>query len=42
MDFITGIPVVWGKNGLFVCIDKFSKLYWFIPIFVGEGELSAK
>ena len=30
------------KNGLSVCIDKFSKFCQLIPIFVWEGVLSAK
>ena len=42
MDFITDFPVVYGKNGLFVCVDKFSEFCRLIPIFVGEGELRAK
>ena len=42
MDFIMNLPVVKGKNGLFVCIDKFSKFYRLIPIFIGEGEFSAE
>ena len=44
MDFITDLPLVDGKNSLFVYIDKFSKLKScrLTPTFLGEGELSAK
>ena len=42
MDFATNIPVAYGKNGLVICIDKFNKLCWIVPIFVRGGELSAK
>ena len=42
MDFITDLPLVDGKNSLFVCINKFSKFCRFTLIFLGEGELSAK
>ena len=42
MDLITDFPMVLDKNGLFVCIDKFTKFCWLIPILVGEGELSSK
>ena len=42
MDFIMDLPMVLGKNILFVFVDKFSKFCWLIPIFVGEGELSSK
>ena len=36
------LPLVQGYNGLFVCMDKFSKYCQLVPIFVGEGELSAR
>jgi len=47
MDFITDLPAVKGidgsiKNGLLVCIDKFSKFTRLIPVFVGEGDLTAR
>ena len=42
MDFFTDLRIVLGKNGLLVCIDKFSKFWWSIPIFMGKGELTAK
>ena len=36
------LTVVYSKNGLLVCIDKFKKFFHLIPISMGEGELSAK
>ena len=42
MDFITDLPMVQGKNGLFIYIDNFSKFCGLILIFVGEADLRAK
>ena len=42
MDFITDLPLVDGKNSLFVCINKLSKFCRLTPISLGKGELSAK
>ena len=42
MGFITELPLVNGKNGLFICISKFSKFCRLSPILLGEGELSTK
>ena len=42
MDIISSLPMVKGKNGLFVCIDKFSKFCQRILILVEEGKLKAK
>ena len=42
MEYVLDLPVVYGKNGLFVCVDRYSKFCCPNPIFVGEGALSAK
>ena len=47
MNVITDLPAVTGtdgstKNGLLVCIDKLSKFTRLIPVFVGEGDLTAR
>ena len=45
MDFISDLPLVTvgnaSFNGVLVLVDKFSKLCRLIPVFKGEGELSA-
>ena len=42
MDFTTDLPLVDGKNSLFIFISKFPRFCGLNPIFLGEGELSAK
>ena len=42
MDFTTNIHIIFGKNSLFVYIDKPCKFYWLVFILMGKGELSAK
>ena len=39
MDFVTGLPLDGGLNGLMVCVEKLTKLTCLIPCFVGEGAL---
>ena len=39
MDFVTGLPLDAGLNGLMVCIEKFTKLTSLIPCFTEEGTL---
>ena len=41
MDFITDLPLVDGKNALFVCVDKLTKYTRLCPCLVGEKALSA-
>ena len=41
MGFITDLPLIDGKNGLFAYINKLLKIFHLIPIFLGEGELIA-
>ena len=38
MDFISLLPVCHGYTGLFVAIDKFSKLTHLIPCSFGRGD----
>ena len=40
MDFVTGLPLDDGFNGLMVCIEKLTKLTHLIPCFVGKGALT--
>ena len=40
-DFVTGLPLNGGLNGLMICIEKLTKLTRLIPGFVGEGALMA-
>ena len=40
IDFITGLPLDSGLNGLMVCIKKLTKLTHLIPCFVGDGALT--
>ena len=42
MDFITGLPMHKGLNGIFVCVEKLTKLVKLIPCSVGGGSLSAE
>ena len=39
MDFVTGLPLDGGLNGLMVCVEKLTKLNCLIPCFGGEGAL---
>ena len=41
MDFVTGLPLDGGLNGLMICIEKLTKLTHLIPGFVGGGALMA-
>ena len=38
MDFIGPLPVCHGYTGLFVAVDKFSKLTCLIPCSFGRGD----
>ena len=38
MDFIDPLPVCQGYTGLFVAVDKFSKLTRLIPCSFGRGD----
>ena len=42
MDFVTGLPDHQGCNGLFVCVEKLTKLVRIIPCLVGIGSLTAE
>ena len=35
MDFITGLPLNSGLNGLVVCVEKFTMLTHLIPCYMG-------
>ena len=37
MDFVTGLPLDGGLNGLMVFVEKLTKLTRLIPCFVGKG-----
>ena len=41
MDFVTGLLLDGGLNGLMVCVEKLTKLTRLIPCFVREGALTA-
>ena len=41
MDFITSLPEYTGNNGVFICVDRLTKLTKLLPCYVGEGELVA-
>ena len=40
MDFVTGLPLDGGLNGLMVCIEKLTKLTQFDPLFCGGRGLN--
>ena len=39
MDFVTGLPLDDGLNGVMVCIEKLAKLTHLILCFMGEEAL---
>ena len=41
MDFITDLPLSGSFNGVFTVVDKLTKWVKLIPVFMGEGVLSA-
>ena len=41
IDFVAGLPLDGGLNGLMVCIAKLTKLICFIPCFAGNRALTA-
>ena len=40
MDFVNGLPLDGGFNGLMVCLEKLTKLTRLIPSFAVEGSLT--
>ena len=42
MEFITDLPLSWGFNAIYTCVNKFTKTVKLQPCFVGEGQLTAK
>ena len=41
MGFVMGLPLDYGCNAVFICIDKLTKLVRLVPYTAGERELSA-
>ena len=41
MDFITDLPEFRGFNGIFTCVDKFSKYTRLVPVSIGNNVLTA-
>ena len=42
MDFITDLPLSWGFNAIYTCVNKFTKTVKLQPCIVGEGQIAAK